>query len=71
MDAINAEEIHATWKYVFITAASINFAVVLFHAIFASGEVQEWAKDSENGSHSVQNGVFGMFMSFKIQWIQE
>ena len=34
------------WHHVFIIAATIHAVGVVFYAIFASGEVQDWANDA-------------------------
>ncbi|XP_023335696.1 vesicular glutamate transporter 1 isoform X2 [Eurytemora carolleeae] len=38
------EEIEAEWQTVFLIASAIHIFGVIFYAIFASGEVQDWAK---------------------------
>ncbi len=40
-DAVLAVE----WHHVFLIASCIHFVGVIFYAIFASGELQDWAKD--------------------------
>jgi hypothetical protein len=31
------------WRYVFILSAMIHYAGIIFYAVFASGELQDWA----------------------------
>jgi len=38
------EDIEAEWQTVFLMASSVHFFGVIFYAVFASGEIQEWAK---------------------------
>jgi hypothetical protein len=38
------ENIMSEWQKVFLIASSIHFFGVIFYAIFASGEIQDWAK---------------------------
>lgn len=44
--------IEVEWHHVFIIASSIHFFGVIFYAIFASGEVQDWADDVVVSSNS-------------------
>ena len=37
------EQIMEEWEHVFLIASSIHFFGVIFYAIFASGELQDWA----------------------------
>ena len=37
------EILETEWQWVFATASGIHFAGVIFYAIFASGELQDWA----------------------------
>ena len=39
----NLETLEMEWQWVFATASGIHFAGVIFYAIFASGELQDWA----------------------------
>merc|ERR1711892_1090799 len=39
------EQIMEEWEHVFLIASSIHFFGVIFYAIFASGELQDWAVD--------------------------
>jgi ACS family sodium-dependent inorganic phosphate cotransporter-like MFS transporter 6/7/8 len=45
-------EIRLMWQKVFIIAALVHFVGVIFYAIFASGEIQDWAiappEDADN-----------------------
>lgn len=46
------------WKIVFYIAGSIYLAGAVIYGLFASGEVQSWAKPSEekqNGTHAYDN----------------
>lgn len=44
-DHSSEEKLHEEWHEVFLIAASIHFVGVIFYAIFASGELQDWAVD--------------------------
>ena len=45
-DHSSVEKIENEWGHVFLIASSIHFIGVIFYAIFASGEVQDWAVDN-------------------------
>ena len=46
------------WQHVFFVAAAINFAGALFFALFADGEIQDWAKPymSDSQDNMEKNG---------------
>ena len=46
------------WHHVFLIASSIHFVGVIFYAIFASGEEQDWAKDTEV-CHAMESSAGG------------
>ena len=50
--------IELEWHHVFIIAASIHAVGVVFYAIFASGEVQDWANDPVVSNTYTQKSVF-------------
>ena len=39
----NIDQVFDEWQHVFLVASSIPFFGVIFYAIFASGELQDWA----------------------------
>ena len=45
-DHSSMEKIENEWGHVFLIASSIHFIGVIFYAIFASGELQDWAVDN-------------------------
>ena len=44
-DHSSMEKIESEWGHVFLIASTIHFIGVTFYAIFASGELQDWAID--------------------------
>ncbi|TRY63138.1 hypothetical protein TCAL_10827 [Tigriopus californicus] len=44
-DHSSERKLQEEWHHVFLIAASIHFVGVLFYAVFASGELQDWAVD--------------------------
>jgi len=44
------------WREVFLIASGIHFAGVIFYAIFASGEIQDWAKAPNVSEEMVMDG---------------
>ena len=51
------EILEEEWQWVFATASGIHFAGVIFYAIFASGELQDWAVEKPK----VNSGIFSPF----------
>ena len=47
MNGRNREELLSHWKTVFCIASVIHSFGVIFYAVFASGEQQDWAKEEE------------------------
>ena len=43
-DHKNKDELILQWQTVFCIASGIHFVGVIFYALFASGELQDWAK---------------------------
>ena len=43
------------WQHVFLIASSIHFFSVIFYAIFASGELQDWAVASPSEENMEMN----------------
>ena len=48
------EKIEAEWGRVFLIASSIHFMGVIFYAIFASGELQDWAVDNSGVDEAME-----------------
>jgi len=42
---VSHDQLMVEWQHVFLIASSIHFFGVIFYAIFASGELQDWAVD--------------------------
>ena len=42
------EDCYEKWQLVFLMAASIHIFDIVFYLIFASGELQDWAKESQD-----------------------
>ena len=57
-DHSSMEKIENEWGHVFLIASSIHFIGVIFYAIFASGELQDWAVDN--------SGVCYCFITYKV-----
>merc|ERR1711953_1459889 len=59
------DELISQWQTIFCIASGIHFFGVIFYAVFASGELQDWAKgeaapetkmEMENGFEQPNNG---------------
>jgi len=53
-DHSSMEKIENEWGHVFLIASSIHFIGVIFYAIFASGEVQDWAVDNSGADEAME-----------------
>merc|ERR1719412_3220916 len=53
-DHSSMEKIENEWGHVFLIASSIHFIGVIFYAIFASGELQDWAVDNSGGDEVME-----------------
>ena len=53
-DHSSMEKIEAEWGRVFLIASSIHFMGVIFYAIFASGELQDWAVDNSGVDEAME-----------------
>merc|ERR1719412_627833 len=53
-DHSSIDTIEDEWGHVFLIASSIHFLGVIFYAIFASGELQEWAVEKEEEPMEMQ-----------------
>lgn len=56
-DHSSDELVFDEWGHVFLIASSIHFIGVIFYAIFASGEQQEWAIDKEDDTVMEMQGT--------------
>jgi len=56
-DHSSDELIFNEWGHVFLIASSIHFIGVIFYAIFASGEQQEWAMEKEEDTSLEMQGT--------------
>ena len=52
LTSLDEQEVNPPYTQVFIIAALVHFVGVIFYAIFASGEIQDWAvappEDADN-----------------------
>ena len=64
-DHSSMEKIESEWGHVFLIASTIHFIGVTFYAIFASGELQDWAID-KSGEVSYSNLLTYLFSKFGI-----
>ena len=52
------EELIGEWQTIFCVASGIHFFGVIFYAIFASGELQDWAKGEASEEKMEMNKDF-------------
>ena len=55
------------WEYVFLIASLVHFAGVIFYAIFASGEKQEWADPQEEEQPTTPSWKPGDVMNGEVK----
>lgn len=53
-DHSSMEKIESEWGHVFMIASGIHFCGVIFYAIFASGELQDWAVDNSGVDEAME-----------------
>eukprot|EP00096_Caligus_rogercresseyi_P006352 TRINITY_DN22728_c0_g1_i1.p1 TRINITY_DN22728_c0_g1~~TRINITY_DN22728_c0_g1_i1.p1 ORF type:complete len:635 (+),score=156.44 TRINITY_DN22728_c0_g1_i1:201-2105(+) len=50
-------KLEVEWQHVFLIASSIHFIGVIFYALFASGELQDWAEEKGTEKIEMTNGA--------------
>ncbi|CAB4070509.1 SLC17A6_7_8 [Lepeophtheirus salmonis] len=60
-------KLEVEWQHVFLIASSIHFVGVIFYAVFASGELQDWAEEKVSEKIEMTNGADSSGQTYGVE----